>query len=129
MTVNGSEFSRRALLLSLAAGAAVYAAPARRPARAHHGWSGYDAAQTLTVTGTIQEASYDYPHGMMRLETPEKTWLVVLAPPSRLRRRGVTEEMLAVGATATAEGYVSRREPEEMRAERITLAGLVFEMR
>jgi len=129
MNASGPESSRRALLLSLAAGVAAFASRGRRPAEAHHGWSGYDAAQTLTVTGTIQEASYGYPHGLMRLETPEKTWLVVLAPPSRLQRRGVTEDMLAVGATATAEGYVSKRDPEEMRAERITLAGKVFEMR
>lgn len=27
-------------------------------AAAHHGWSSYDAARTITLTGTITEASY-----------------------------------------------------------------------
>jgi hypothetical protein len=32
-------------------------------AHAHHGWSEYDAAATLNVTGVIKEAGYEHPHG------------------------------------------------------------------
>jgi hypothetical protein len=52
-----------------------------------------------------------------------------LAPLSRLQARGVSREMLAPGATVAAEGYPSKRTPNEMRAERITVGGETFEMR
>ena len=57
-------------------------------ALAHHGWSGYDASKPLTVTGTIKVSGYEHPHGFVRLETPEKVWVVTLAPPSRMENRG-----------------------------------------
>jgi hypothetical protein len=96
---------------------------------AHHGWSGYDSAKTLTLTGTIQEAGYEHPHGSVRLATPDKTWIVVLAPPSRMENRGLTRAMLVPGTTATVVGYPNRTEPDEMRAERITIAGKTTELR
>src|SRR5437773_5836282 len=36
---------------------------AAAPVLAHHGWSGYDASQTLDLTGVIREAGYEHPHG------------------------------------------------------------------
>jgi Family of unknown function (DUF6152) len=108
-------------------GAALIVAPAL--AFAHHGWSEYDAATPLKLAGKIAEAGYEHPHGHVRLETPGKTWLVVLAPPSRMDHRGLTREMLKAGAPAAVEGYPNRSKPEEMRAERITVAGKTFELR
>lgn len=98
-------------------------------AGAHHGWSGYDASKTLTLTGIIKEFGYEHPHGSVRLETPGKTWIVVLAPPSRMENRGLKREMLAPGTSATVVGYPNRTEPDEMRAERITIAGKTTELR
>jgi hypothetical protein len=98
-------------------------------AAAHHGWSGYDAGRELTLTGTITEFGYEHPHGSVRLQTPGKTWVVVLAPPSRMENRGLTREMLKPGTTATVVGYPNRTDPEEMRAERITIAGKTTELR
>jgi hypothetical protein len=96
---------------------------------AHHGWSGYDATRVLTLTGAIRESGYEHPHGHIRLEVPGKTWSVVLAPPSRMERRGLTAALLAVGKTATVVGYPHRTEPDEMRAERITIEGTTVELR
>jgi hypothetical protein len=124
-----SRIGRRDVLAVVLAGGAALGVLGLGAAWAHHGWGGYDADNKLTLTGTIVEAIYANPHGTMRLQTPDKIWTVVLAPPSRLERRGVTPEMLAVGATAAVEGYPSKSEPEELRAERITLGGHVFEMR
>ena len=59
------------------------------PAGAHHGWSGYDAGKEMTLTGTIREAGYEHPHGYIRLESGGKTWVVVLAPPTRMENRGL----------------------------------------
>lgn len=108
----------------LAAGLALSAV-----ALAHHGWSEYDQTVTLTLTGTILEAGYEHPHGHVRLETPGKTWIAVLAPPSRMDSRGLTRDMLKPGAVATVVGYQNRSKPEEMRAERITVAGKTVELR
>jgi hypothetical protein len=96
---------------------------------AHHGWSGYDSGKELNVTGTIKESGYEHPHGYIKLETPGKTWNVVLAPPSRMENRGLPRAMLKPGTQATVVGYPNRTEPEEMRAERITIAGKTTELR
>lgn len=98
-------------------------------AGAHHGWSGYDADKTLTLTGTIKESGYEHPHGYIKLQTPEKLWLAVLAPPYRMETRGLARELLKPGTTATVTGYPHRSEPGEMRAERITIGGKTVELR
>jgi len=97
--------------------------------RAHHGWSGYDNSKELTLTGVIRESGYEHPHGHLRLEAPEKTWTVVLAPPSRMERRGLTAKELSVGTEATVVGYPNRTDAAEMRAERITIGTKTVELR
>jgi hypothetical protein len=111
--------------------AVLVVASARLPAAAlaHHGWSGYDASKTLNLDGTITDAGYEHPHGFVRLETTGKTWLVVLAPPSRMENRGLQREMLKPGTKASVVGYPKRDDPGEMRAERITIAGKTTELR
>lgn len=96
---------------------------------AHHGWSEYDATKVLNLTGTIEESGYSHPHGFVRLKTPDKTWHVVLAPPSRMENRGLAREQLKPGSRATVEGYPNRNKPEEMRAERITIGSKTTELR
>jgi hypothetical protein len=98
-------------------------------ALAHHGWSEYDTSKALQLTGKIVESGYEHPHGHVRLETPGKTWMVVLAPPSRMERRGLQKHSLKPGATATVEGYPNREKPDELRAERITVDGKTTELR
>jgi hypothetical protein len=98
-------------------------------ALAHHGWSEYDSTKTLKVTGKILESGYEHPHGFVRLDTPGKTWMVVLAPPSRMEFRGLAKELIAPGKTVSVEGYQNRSKPEEMRAERVTAAGKTVELR
>ena len=99
------------------------------PAPAHHGWSEYDSSQTLTLTGKIVESGYEHPHGHIRLETPGKTWVVVLAPPTRMENRGLAKEALKPGNTATVVGYPNRTKREELRAERITIQAKTVELR
>ena len=99
------------------------------PALAHHGWSSYDSSKELTLDGVIKESGYEHPHGHVTLEVPGKTWLVVLAPPSRMANRGLPSEMLKPGTKAKAVGYPSRNDPNEMRAERITVGGKTVELR
>lgn len=99
---------------------------------AHHGWSHYDASKTLDFTGVIRESSYSQPHGMIKLQVDGengKTWLVVLAPPSRMSNRGLTKEMLKVGTTARVVGYPHKEKADEMRAEHITIHGKTTQLR
>ena len=98
-------------------------------AGAHHGWSSYDSSKETTLTGTIKESGYEHPHGGVRLETPGKTWNVVLAPPSRMENRGLKKEMLVPGTKATVVGYPHKTDADELRAERITIAGKTTELR
>lgn len=99
------------------------------PAAAHHGWSEYDASRELKLTGTIAESGYEHPHGHIKLVTPGKTWIAVLAPPSRMTARGLPPADLKVGGTVTVVGYANRSKPEEMRAERIIVGGKTVELR
>ena len=99
------------------------------PVAAHHGWSEYDSTKPLTFTGKILESGYEHPHGHIRLATPDKTWLVILAPPSRMENRGLPPADLKKGNTVTVVGYANREKAEEMRAERITSGGKTVELR
>ena len=111
----------------LSAALAVALAPAALAA--HHGWSSYNEKQPLTVDGTITESTYANPHGTARLQTADKTWEVVLAPPSRMEARGLTQAMLAKGTKARVLGYQHKKNANEMRAERITIDGKPVELR
>jgi len=101
-------------------------------ARAHHGWGGYDAGTVLTLTGTIEQAGYENPHGDLKLRVTQpqaKAWVVTLAPPSRMQARGLPAGDLKPGTTVTVVGYPSKSDPNEMRAERITVNGKTTELR
>jgi hypothetical protein len=115
----------RFALLCAASFAALFAAAAF----AHHGWSGYDGGKTLTLTGTIKESGYEHPHGFVRLQTKDKLWVAVLAPPYRMENRGLPRELLKPGNQATVVGYPHRSDPNEMRAERITVGDKTVELR
>ena len=99
------------------------------PTQAHHGWSEYDSANTLNVTGTIRESGYEHPHGHIRLEAADKTWHVVLAPPTRMANRGLPASALKTGTQASVVGYPNRTKSDEMRAERIIIGGKTVELR
>jgi hypothetical protein len=99
------------------------------PAFAHHGWSEYDQDKPLTLTGKVTQSGYEHPHGFITLETPGKSWVVILAPPSRMQARGLPKEEIKVGATVTVVAYANRSKAEEARAERITANGKTVELR
>jgi len=108
------------LLAALATAASAFA---------HHGWSEYQSDKPLDLTGTIEQAGYEQPHGFVRLKTADKTWLVVLAPPSRMDSRGLPRDKLVAGQKASVHGYPHRSKGDELRAERITIEGKTTELR
>lgn len=98
-------------------------------ALAHHGWSGFDSGQVLRIAGRIAGMTYENPHGLLRLRTEGGEWTVELAPPSRMRARGLEPEAMADGVEVTLEGYPHRATARLMRAERIVIAGRTTELR
>ncbi|GAB3268606.1 DUF6152 family protein [Larkinella harenae] len=95
----------------------------------HHGWADYDQTKALDYSGTIEEAKYENPHATARVKDNDKTWLVVLAPTSRMQERGVSAAMLEKGATVRVVGYPHKKVKNEMRAERIFIDGKKYELR
>jgi hypothetical protein len=96
---------------------------------AHHGWTGYDETKLIQHTGTIKETGYENPHGFVKIEADKKVWNVILAPPSRMESRGLAKDALKVGTTVTIAGYAHTQTKDEIRAERITIAGKTTELR
>lgn len=99
------------------------------PVLAHHGWSEYDSSRPLKLDGMIEDSGYVHPHGFIRLKTDERSWTVVLAPPTRMQNRGLGKEMLAPGNRASVYGYPNRNNDKEVRAERITIGEKTTELR
>jgi hypothetical protein len=99
------------------------------PAIAHHGWGNYDANKPVTVAGPIQTSKYENPHVTLTVRASDKLWTVTLAPTSRMVNRGALAAMVTVGKNVSAYGYPSTAQPDEMRAERITVDGKTIEMR
>jgi hypothetical protein len=98
-------------------------------ASAHHGWSEYNNQKTLNVTGEIQQVSAGNPHTTIRLKSGNKTWTAVLAPPTRMERRGLPQGALKAGQTVRLVGYPHRSEANEMRVERLIMGDRTVELR
>ena len=98
----------------------------------HHGWADYDAERAFTLEGTLKKVQYVNPHVLVQVQPTDdttKSWLAVLAPPSRMTRRGLPQDSVRVGLTARLYGYPHREHSGEMRAERITMGGSTTELR
>jgi Family of unknown function (DUF6152) len=91
---------------------------------AHHGWSGYDSEQVLNLTEAIQESGYVHPHSYVRLAAGGKVWMVLLAPPTRLERRGFSRAVLAVGTIASMLRYPHRSDDIACRSRRPKFCGV-----
>ena len=118
----------RRLLLMLAL-AALAAFALHQNASADHGESSYDSTKLIALTGPVKTASYDNPHGMLTMTAKGKQWRVILAPPARMDSRGLARGMLAAGKKVSIEGYANRSDPQEVRAERVTVDGKMVELR
>jgi Family of unknown function (DUF6152) len=121
MTVQ--RFSRRAaaaLFLTLTLGA-----PA---ALAHHGWSGY-LDEEFTLTGVVEAVDLGNPHGRLDVRADGGVWNVVLGPPFRNERAGISDGVIEIGDTVTAHGH-RHSDPErlEMKTERIEVGDQVYDI-
>ena len=98
-------------------------------AAAHHGWSSYDARQTVRITGPLTDVQWVNPHGSAKVAYQGKTWDVILAPLLRMESRGLAREMISAGQVVTLEGYPRLDGTAEMRIERVIVDGRTVELR
>jgi hypothetical protein len=108
---------------------AVFALMLAVPANAHHGWGSYDAENPVTLEGPIDAVTFDFPHTSLTVSSDNVVWLVTLAPPSRMKTRGATAEIVQTGKTVKAHGYPKRDGTKEIRAEWIEVDGQHYELR
>jgi hypothetical protein len=100
----------------------------------HHGWANYHQDIELDYTGVILKNEIGNPHTYIDLEVTldeeTRVWNVVLAPVTRMRNRGMTDDsMIAVGDTVRIVGYPHRTIEDEIRAERIIIGDVTIELR
>lgn len=75
------------------------------PARAHHGWSGFDPARPLYLEGRVERVRWQNPHAELDLEIPAG-----LALPSDLAKRPLPPQTAQVdGPGLLAKAAVPRR--------------------
>lgn len=95
----------------------------------HHGWANYDQTKTLDYIGTVEAFKFENPHASARVKDKNKTWLVILAPTSRMESRGVPIDKIVKGSKLRVVGYPHKSIKNEMRAERIYVDTAKFELR
>ncbi len=116
--------ARRTLVAALGAAIALAAVPAL----AHHGWS-WTSGGNIELTGIIREAQLGNPHGVLSVDVEGEMWRVEVGQPWRNARAGLTDAHFAVGTEITVDGEPAADASERrVKAERITIAGEVFEL-
>lgn len=98
-------------------------------ASAHHGWTWY-GDEPFTLTGTVVEKDFGNPHDQLIVRDADgQQWTVLLSPPGRSRRAGLTEDKVEVGDTVTAFGH-RRSEGDffEMKTERLQVGDNLYNL-
>ena len=108
--------------------AAIAAMALATPSSAHHGWGEYQDTE-FSLSGVVVSANLGGPHGLIRLRAGGADWDVVLAPPTRIQRAGLTREAVPVGARVTARGHRHRNAQRmEMKTERLVVGNRTFDL-
>jgi hypothetical protein len=101
---------------------------ASTPIAAHHSAAAhYDVAQTVSISGVVQEFRYTNPHAVVRVTAKnqrgvEEVWSVEWAPTTILRRLGVKPESIKAGDRVTATGNPARDGSHDLLMQQLTFA-------
>ena len=101
---------------------------AGRPILAHHSETGeYDSSKPVKVTGTISKVEWQNPHIWFYVDVKDEsgkitTWGFSGAPPGSLMRRGITRDVLKLGAVVNVEGSRARDGSNNASGRRVTFA-------
>jgi hypothetical protein len=112
-----------------AAGAALaLVCSASVPAFAHHGWGWY-SEEPGELTGTVEAINLGGAHGQLKVRSGGQVWDVVLAPPNRNERAGLTEGILKVGTQVTARGHKWKEAGRlEIKTERLVVGDKTYNL-
>lgn len=95
-------------------------------AMAHHSAvAEYNLDRPVSISGTIKRVEWQNPHIWYYLEVKEKDgtvseWGVSGGAPGQLMRRGITREVLPLGAVVSVEGFQARDGSKNMTGRRVT---------
>jgi hypothetical protein len=94
-----------------------------------HDWPTYDLTKAQKLTGVLKELAYRGKPPQMKIEVDKRLLTVILAPPSRMEFRDLTEDLLKIGGTVTVVAYPSKTRQNEFRAETLTLGKTTTDLR
>jgi hypothetical protein len=110
------------------AAACVVLAGAAPSLRAHHAESAeYDVTKEVKVSGTISKVEWTNPHVWFYVDVKDArgkvtTWGFSGAPPGMLVRRGLTKDVLKVGAMVNVDGLRAKDGSNNAASRRVTFA-------
>ena len=112
------------LACSLIAAAIAIAAP---PVRAHHAFAAeFDAAQPITLRGTVTRVEWINPHTWIHINVKDadgKTteWMIEGGTPNTLLRRGVDKNSIPAGTEIIVDGYRAKNGSNRANGRDLTL--------
>jgi uncharacterized protein DUF6152 len=95
-------------------------------ALAHHSAvAEYDLDKPMSISGTIKRVEWQNPHIWYYVDVKEKDgslseWGVSGGAPGQLMRRGITKDVLKIGAVVSVEGFLARDGSKNMTGRRVT---------
>ena len=119
------KMTLRTAVLSLAASALN----AALPAYAHHSFAAeYDAAKTITLSGTVTKVEWTNPHIFIHMDVPGEqpgtvvAWKLEMGGPNALLRLGWKRDSLKAGDLVTGEGSLAKDGSPLVNAKSIVMA-------
>lgn len=97
-----------------------------RVAWAHHSaLAEFDPSEPVKVTGTLQSVVWANPHVWFFVDVTEAdgtvtTWGFSTSPPGSLMRRGITKDVMRLGAVVNVEGARARDGSNHSSTRRLT---------
>jgi hypothetical protein len=98
------------------------------PIFAHHAESAeFDATKPVKVTGAISKVEWLNPHIWFYVDVKDEsgkvtTWAFSGAPPGMLLRRGITKEVLKIGAIVNVEGSRAKDGSNNASSHKVTFS-------
>jgi hypothetical protein len=99
-----------------------------RAAWAHHSaLAEFDPEVPVKVTGTLQKVEWQNPHVWFFVDVTEAdgtvtTWGFSTSPPGSLMRRGITKDVMTIGAVVNVEGSRARDGSNNSSTRSLTFA-------
>lgn len=106
----------------------VFASSAGLNVTAHHGWADFDRSKKVEISGIIVESKYENPHCFVRLKVDQGEWSVELSAVPRMKRHGITVEMIKPGTRVTLVGHPHKKKAQEMKATHMSLDGKTYDL-